>query len=75
MKKIISIHLPDTLFIKLEVLSKTLKKSKSTLAKKTIGNYLNEYADYQIISDRLHDESNKIITPKEFIININNENK
>jgi predicted DNA-binding protein len=36
MKKIISIHLPDTLFIKLEVLSKTLKKSKSTLAKKQL---------------------------------------
>ena len=65
MVKTITRQLPDNLAEKLELLSQKLKKSKSYLTRKAVESLLNEYADYQIALDRLHNKNYESISPNE----------
>ena len=65
MVKTITIQLPDDLAEKLEIFSQKLKKSKSYVTRKAVESLLNEYANYQIALDRLHNKNDKFISPDE----------
>jgi RHH-type rel operon transcriptional repressor/antitoxin RelB len=61
----ISLRLPENIVAQLEDVASTIDRSKSFLIKKAIEQYLEEYSDYLIALDRLHDKDDKIITSKE----------
>jgi len=65
MTQILSVRLPDEIANPLGDLCKILERPKTFIIKKALENYLDEYADYQIAIDRLHDKDDKIITSKE----------
>lgn len=65
MSSLVSFRLPDELLRKLNEVSQITERSKTFIVKKALENYLEEYVDYQIALDRLHDKDDDIITPAE----------
>lgn len=65
MSTLISLRLPDNLLKPLDKLSETAERPRTYLIKKALENYLEEYDDYQIALNRLHDKSDDIISPAE----------
>ena len=65
MSVMISLRLPENIISQLEAVANITDRSKSYLIKKAIVHYLEEYADYQIALDRVHDKDDKIITSKD----------
>jgi RHH-type rel operon transcriptional repressor/antitoxin RelB len=65
MSILISLRLPENIVSQLEAVADNTDRSRSYLIKKAIEKYLEEYADYQIALDRLHDKDDKIISSKE----------
>ena len=65
MTGMISLRLPEKIISQLEAVAAITDRSKSYIIKKAIEHYLEEYADYQIAMDRLHDKDDKIVTSKE----------
>jgi predicted DNA-binding protein len=65
MTKAISLRLPEDIHDQLEEISEDTERSKSYLIRKAIERYLEEYADYRIAIDRLHDKDDEIISSKE----------
>ena len=65
MSVLISLRLPENIISQLEAVASITDRSKSYLIKKAIEQYLEEYADYQIALDRLHDKGDKIVTSKD----------
>ena len=63
MSTLISLRLPDNLLKPLEKLSESSERPRTYLIKKAVENYLEEYEDYQIALDRLHDKSDEVISP------------
>jgi RHH-type rel operon transcriptional repressor/antitoxin RelB len=61
----ISLRLPETTHERLEEIAEESDRSKSYLIRKAIERYLEEYADYRIALDRLHDKDDEIISSKE----------
>ena len=61
----ISIRLPENIHDQLEEISEGTERSKSYLIRKAIERYLEEYADYRIAIDRLHDKDDETISSKE----------
>jgi RHH-type rel operon transcriptional repressor/antitoxin RelB len=61
----ISLRLPKTVHRQLEEIAIESDRSKSYLIRKAIERYLEEYADYRIALDRLHDKDDEIISSKE----------
>ena len=65
MSTLISLRLPDNLLKPLDKLSETSERPRTYLIKKAVENYLEEYDDYQIALNRLHDKNDDIISPAE----------
>ena len=65
MTKAISLRLPENIHDQLEEIAGDTERSKSYLIRKAIERYLEEYADYRIALDRLHDKDDEIISSKE----------
>ena len=61
----ISLRLPSTIHEQLEEIAAESDRTKSYLIRKAIERYLEEYADYRIALDRLHDKDDEIISSKE----------
>ena len=61
----ISLRLPEIVLEQLEAIAEESDRSKSYLIRKAIEQYLEEYADYRIALDRLHDKDDEIISPEE----------
>ncbi len=65
MTKAISLRLPEDIHEQLEEIAEDIDRSKSYLIRKAIERYLDEYADYRIALERLHDKDDEIISSKE----------
>lgn len=65
MTTLISLRLPPKLLKPLDKLSETSERPRTYLIKKALENYLEEYEDYQIAMNRLHDKDDQIISPAE----------
>ena len=65
MSTLISLRLPDNLLKPLDKLSENAERPRTYLIKKAVENYLEEYDDYQIALNRLHDKNDDIISPAE----------
>ena len=61
----ISLRLPDEIAQALDDLAKATDRPKSYIITKALKTYLEEYADYMIALDRLHDKDDEIISPQE----------
>lgn len=61
----ISLRLPKVVHEQLEEIATESDRTKSYLIRKAIERYLEEYADYRIALDRLHDKDDEIISSKE----------
>ena len=61
----ICIRVPDDMNHKLHSLAQTLERPRSYIIKKALDKYLEEYADYLIAIDRLHDKDDTIISSKQ----------
>lgn len=65
MTKAISLRLPENIHDQLEEIAEDTDRSKSYLIRKAIERYLEEYADYRIALEGLHDKDDEIISAKE----------
>ena len=65
MPSAISLRLPDRLAHELEKLASSIERPKSYLVRKAVETYLDEYADYQIALERLHDKDDAMLSPAE----------
>jgi RHH-type rel operon transcriptional repressor/antitoxin RelB len=65
MTTLISLRLPENILKPLDKLSKNSERPRTYLIKKALENYLEEYQDYQIAMERLHDREDEIISPSE----------
>ncbi len=61
----ISLRLSKDVHEQLEEIAVESDRTKSYLIRKAIERYLEEYADYRIALDRLHDIDDEIISSKE----------
>ena len=61
----VSVRLPDDLAKGLEDLAQTIDRSKTYIIKKALETYLEEYSDYLIALERLHDKDDKVISSNE----------
>lgn len=59
---VVGLRIPDTLEQQIEKLAKQLQRSKSFIIRKAVETYVNEYADYQIALERLHDKDDEIMS-------------
>jgi len=57
--------LPENIYKQLEEIAEDTERSKSFLIREAIERYLEEYADYRVALDRLHDKDDEIISSKE----------
>lgn len=60
---LISLRLPEAILKPLDELSSDSERPRTYLIVKAIQNYLEECNDYKTAMERLHDESDKIISP------------
>ncbi len=74
MPKAISLRLSEEIYEQLEEIAEDTDRSKSYLIRKAIERYLDEYADYRIALERLHDKDDKIISSKELRKRLANNN-
>jgi predicted DNA-binding protein len=65
MTKALSLRLSEDIHDQLEEIAEDTDRSKSYLIRKAIERYLEEYADYRIALERLHDKDDEIISSKE----------
>ncbi|MDA4118869.1 MAG: ribbon-helix-helix domain-containing protein [Thaumarchaeota archaeon] len=65
MTETISLRLPEDLAERLEMLSKSIDRSKTYIVTKALAEYLEEYEDYLISLHRLNDKDDKIVSEKE----------
>lgn len=63
MSTLISLRLPENLLAPLDRLSASSERPRTYLIKKALENYLDEYRDYRIAVERLHDRDDGIISP------------
>ncbi|MBM3334476.1 DNA-binding protein [Candidatus Sumerlaeota bacterium] len=65
MSKSLSIRLADDLAGRLATMASETERSKAFHVQKALEAYLDEYADLQIALDRLHDQTDPIVSGKE----------
>lgn len=65
MTTLISLRLPENILKPLDKLSENSERPRTYLIRKALENYLEEYQDYQIAMDRLHDKADDIVSPAE----------
>lgn len=58
----VGLRISDTLEQQIDKLAKQLQRSKSFIIRKAVETYVNEYADYQIALERLHDKDDEIMS-------------
>ncbi len=63
MTTLISFRLPENILKPLDKLSESTERPRTYLIKKALENYLEEYQDYEIAMNRLHDKKDEIISP------------
>ena len=61
----LTIRIPDDIARRLDDLARSLDRPKSYIVKKAMESYLEEYSDYLIAVNRLHDKEDAIITSRE----------
>jgi RHH-type rel operon transcriptional repressor/antitoxin RelB len=61
----LTIRIPDDIAQRLDALAKSLDRPKSYIVKKAMESYLEEYSDYLIAVNRLHDKDDAVITSRE----------
>ena len=61
----VCIRLPDDTAKELDNIANTVDRTRTYLIRKAIDTYLQEYADYMIAFERLHDKDDEIISGKE----------
>jgi len=65
MSSSLTIRIPEDIARRLDALARSLDRPKSYIVKKAMESYLDEYSDYLIALDRLHDKDDAIISSKE----------
>ncbi len=61
----ISVRLPKTLADRLDSIAKETERPRSFIIQKALEFYMEEYADLQVALDRLHDQTDPVISGKE----------
>lgn len=61
----LSLRVPDNMFSLVDKLCHELDRPRSYIVKKALGQYLNDYADYESALERLKNKEDKIISSKE----------
>ncbi len=61
----ISVRLPKTLAHRLDSIAKETERPRSFIIQKALESYMEEYADLQVALDRLHDQTDPVISGKE----------
>jgi len=70
MSTTLSIRLPDDLAHHLEDISKETERSKAFHVQKALETYMEDYADLQVALDRLHNQTDIIISSKDMRKNL-----
>ena len=65
MSTAISVRLPKALADHLDIITKETERSRSYIIQKALESYLEDYADLQVALDRLHDNTDPVISAKE----------
>ena len=65
MSSSLTIRIPEDIARRLDALARSLDRPKSYIVKKAMESYFDEYSDYLIALDRLHDKDDAIISSKE----------
>lgn len=65
MSTAISVRLPDDLARRLDGMADETDRPRSYIIQKALESYLADYADLQVALDRLHDQTDPIVTGKE----------
>jgi RHH-type rel operon transcriptional repressor/antitoxin RelB len=65
MRGVISLRLPENVLRPLDKLSEESERPRTYLIIKALENYLEEYEDYRIALERLHDKDDEAISPAE----------
>jgi RHH-type rel operon transcriptional repressor/antitoxin RelB len=65
MMTLIFLRLTENILKPLDNLSENLERPRTYLIRKALENYLDEYPDYQIAMDRLHNKEDELISPAE----------
>jgi RHH-type transcriptional regulator, rel operon repressor / antitoxin RelB len=65
MSTAISVRLPKDLAKRLDGVAKETERPRSFIIQKALESYIEDFADLQIALDRLHDQSDPIISGKE----------
>lgn len=65
-KSLIALRLPEQLEAELNSLCTRLNRTKSYILRKALEAFINDYVDYEIAFERLHDKDDEILTSDEF---------
>jgi RHH-type rel operon transcriptional repressor/antitoxin RelB len=65
MSTAISVRLPKDLAKRLDGVAKETERPRSFIIQKALESYIEDFADLQIALDRLHDQSDPVISGKE----------
>ena len=61
----LSVRLPDDLVRKLEGIANETERSRAFHVQKALEAYMVDYADLQIALDRLHDQTDQVVSSKD----------
>jgi RHH-type rel operon transcriptional repressor/antitoxin RelB len=61
----LSVRLPDDLVRKLEGIANETERSRAFHIQKALEAYMEDYADLQIALDRLHDQTDHVVSSKD----------
>jgi RHH-type rel operon transcriptional repressor/antitoxin RelB len=61
----ISIRLPKALVDQINSIAKETERPRSYIIQKALESYIEDYADLQVASDRLHDKTDPVVSGKE----------
>lgn len=65
MNTAISIRLPKSLIDQLDDIAKETERPRSYIIQKALESYIEDYADLQVALDRLHDQTDPVISGKD----------
>ncbi len=65
MSTAVSVRLPDTLAVQLDEIARETERSRAYHIQKALETYMEDYADLQVALDRLHDQTDEVVSEKE----------
>ena len=71
--KTISTKLPIDIFNEIDAIASQKKRKRGEILKEALEQYIEEWADYKIAIDRMKDPSDKVLTEKEFLNELNED--